>query len=287
MEFDYLIDKIRDAEFNSDPFEHLYIKDFFSDDHFNMMIEDRQVHFSEASTNIELRQSLKSNGFEVVNFPGCTTSEDDYFSNLESNSWGDIAENNNHYDKHLAEELEGYGVTYKLGKIADSKLSSLIAFMNSRRFHQALREKFDISGPTSITMQFQKNLSKYEISPHPDIRQKALTMLINANVDRGDDITGDNFNTHILSLKDDRWYVKDFWKNNQDIQRCWIPWSWCETKKVCGDNNSFLVFKPSNDTLHAVRLSYNHLKQQRTQVYGNLMYMTNKTFLNRSYKDIQ
>lgn len=40
------------------------------------------------------------------------------------------------------------------------------------------------------------------------------------------------------------------------------------------ENNSMVIFHPDNNppTLHAIRLNYNHLKYQRTQIYGNLMY---------------
>ena len=36
-------------------------------------------------------------------------------------------------------------------------------------------------------------------------------------------------------------------------------------------NNSIVLFKPDIDTLHAIKLDYNHNKFQRTQLYGNLM----------------
>lgn len=283
--FEYLIDKIEKAKFLSDPFKHLMIEDFFSDEDFCLIRSDSQIHFGTVDNNTDLRKTLKEEGYVPINFPGCTTSEDDYFSSLESNKWENIETNNNHYDKDLSKDLEGYGVTYRLDNIKNEKLSSLINFLNSREFHQCLRDKFEIHDATSIIMKFQKNLTKYEISPHTDIRQKALTMLINTNVERSTDINSEDFNTHLLSYSEEKSHVKNFWNNNQNLQRCWVPWSWCTTEKLFTKNNSFLIFSPSNDTLHAVRLNYDHLQFQRTQIYGNLMYLGG-SYKNISYKDI-
>jgi hypothetical protein len=53
------------------------------------------------------------------------------------------------------------------------------------------------------------------------------------------------------------------------------------------NNNSFIIFHPDNNppTLHAIRLKYNHLKYQRTQIYGNLMYKYLPNTKHSSYKD--
>ena len=57
-----------------------------------------------------------------------------------------------------------------------------------------------------------------------------------------------------------------------DVERCCLPWDWCETKFVQNKNNSIVVFSPNNDTIHAVRANYQHLHGQRTQIYGNFWY---------------
>ena len=36
-------------------------------------------------------------------------------------------------------------------------------------------------------------------------------------------------------------------------------------------NNSIVLFAPNIDTLHAIKMQYDHNKFQRTQLYGNLM----------------
>ena len=50
-------------------------------------------------------------------------------------------------------------------------------------------------------------------------------------------------------------------------------------------NNSIVIFKPSVDTLHAVKMKYDHTKFQRTQLYGNLMSFENITNPG-NYKDL-
>ena len=43
-------------------------------------------------------------------------------------------------------------------------------------------------------------------------------------------------------------------------------------EKMTSENNAISVFMPSFDTLHAVDIEYDHLRQQRNQIYGNLWY---------------
>ncbi len=56
------------------------------------------------------------------------------------------------------------------------------------------------------------------------------------------------------------------------------------------ENNSMILFHPDNNpaTMHAIRLNYNHLKYQRTQIYGNLMYagVSNKDVKRSNYKQL-
>ena len=39
-------------------------------------------------------------------------------------------------------------------------------------------------------------------------------------------------------------------------------------------NNTIIIFKPNNNppSLHAIKLTYDHLKFQKIQIYGNLMF---------------
>ena len=44
-EFSYLAEKIADAEFVASPFRHVYIQDFFTEEHLARIVGDPQVHF--------------------------------------------------------------------------------------------------------------------------------------------------------------------------------------------------------------------------------------------------
>tara|TARA_E500000178_G_scaffold320538_1_gene343717 strand:- start:193 stop:726 length:534 start_codon:yes stop_codon:yes gene_type:complete len=116
----------------------------------------------------------------------------------------------------------------------------------------------------------QKYLDGYEISPHPDIRKKALTFMINVNPNKRSEI--ENIHTHLLKFKPEYSYVSKFWQYNTEIERDWVPWQWCTTEKLFSKNNSIIIFKPSDISLHAVRAEYEHYDFQRTQFYGNLWF---------------
>jgi hypothetical protein len=80
------------------------------------------------------------------------------------------------------------------------------------------------------------------------------------------------YHTHYMRLRDAYRYVQTYWESNQNKDRCWVPWDWCETRKIQSANNSIVIFSPSNDTIHGVKATYDHLASQRTQLYGNLWY---------------
>jgi hypothetical protein len=286
MKYEYIIEKIKLADFIEEPFRHLYIKDFLSEEDFENIKNDNQIHFCECKSNSQLRKTLRKKHYVVVNFPGCTTSEDKYYDYLKNKKKYSTQENCNHWDQ-IGEDLEGFGLTYQLKRCEDSKTRDLVEFFNSNYFHETLRQKFELSGSTRISTSIQKNLTDYEISPHPDIRQKALTFLLNINSKESDLVNPANFNTHMLSFKEEYREIYNIWKEEESLQRQWVPWHWCQTNKICKDNNSIVIFHPSHDTLHAVKLKYNHLKTQRTQIYGNLMYNIQDNFKKISYKNLK
>ena len=166
--------------------------------------------------------------------------------------------------------LEGFGLTFRFSKYGNKKIENLVSYLNSPRFHRALETKFSISRTCRIETAIQKYLSGYEISPHPDIRSKCLTYMINVNTDPASEEMP--IHTHLLRFKDNKKFISEFWKHNSDFDRDWVPWEWCETEKEINRNNSLIMFAPSHGTLHAVKLRYDHLNFQRTQLYGNLWY---------------
>jgi hypothetical protein len=119
-------------------------------------------------------------------------------------------------------------------------------------------------------------LDEYEISPHPDLRKKALTYMLNINPSSS--AKAADHHTQYLRLSPERMYVQEYRRGNPTVERCWVPWDWCVKEKEQREDNSIVIFAPSFDTLHAVKARYNHFEYQRTQVYGNLWHKEGLSF---------
>lgn len=261
--FDYLIDKIKDAAFENIPFKHIYIDDFFSEDHFREIIESSEISSPIAGNDRELIDGLTGKGFKPISFPGCVTDIQKYIS------WHEGGKKAAHHSA-----CEGFGMAFRLYEFPSEILKELNDFLASSAFNSAIAEKFEIKfDDCVIDGGIQKYLDGYEISPHPDIRKKAATFMVNINPSEESERL--DHHTHYLKLKKPYAYVEEFWVGNQNVDRAWVPWEWAETVKQQSKNNSIVLFSPSDDTLHGVKASYNHMKTQRTQLYGNLWYKTN------------
>jgi hypothetical protein len=258
-QFTYILDKINSSDFCEEPFKHIEIFDFLSEEHFNSIITSDQIAFPEVSTPNTLIDNLLSEGYEPIPFPGCTTSVHHYLSWLKAKSG---------YNNH--EVCEGFGIALRLKKPKNNILIDLNNFFNSAIFKKTLEDKFGITRSTSIDSGLQKYLHGYEISPHPDIRKKALTYMLNVNPSSSSEDL--DIHTHYLTFKPKKRFIQEFWRHNEDYDRCWVPWEWCNTVKQQRRNSSIIIFSPSYDTLHAIKLNYDHLQTQRTQFYGNLWY---------------
>ena len=261
--FDYLIEKIEKAEFIDTPFPHLDIQDFLSEEHFNLILNQEQIHFDPVETDQQLHDKLLDTGWIIHHHAGCVGSWTEY-----------LAYKNGLAQYTAPEPVQGAGITFRLKKYADPTIQALVEWMNGDEFHDALRKKFDFEEgqDTKILSAIQKNLSHYEISPHPDIRQKALTYLLNIN--RDETIDAADCHTHLLEFKPEYKYIQDIWTTRKDLNTCWVPWDWCNTVKRTNVNNSIVIFKPAVNppTLHGIKLDFDHLQYQRTQIYGNLVY---------------
>tara|TARA_Y100000592_G_C5432210_1_gene298912 strand:+ start:381 stop:1232 length:852 start_codon:yes stop_codon:yes gene_type:complete len=273
--FSYLSQKIHDAEYSYTPFKHLLIEDFLSEEHLENILSDPQVHFDKTADTRQLIQVLLEKGYAVQNFPGCTDNISEYLHHYENDSFP-------HGRKGTP--IESYGITYRLRRYDTKFTQELVEYLNGDEFKQALEEKFDITEDTRILTAIQKNLSHYEISPHPDIREKSLTYLININKDSS--VDNEDIHTHLLQFKPEWKGILDFWKEDRTTNTTWVPWDWCETKVVTNKNNSLVMFRPSVDTLHAVRMKYDHTQFQRTQLYGNLMSLK-QIMPSGNYKELQ
>jgi len=256
-EFNYLTEKIAEAEFDPHPFPHIVITDFLSDQHFESVTRCQQVDLAPQPSTEALIETMLAHGYRVESFPGCTTNIADYIRCLSKDRWP--------VDKR---KLEGYGMVFRLQKIEDPTVARLVSFLGSAAFKSALEAKFAVTRPTRIDTAIQKYLSGYEISPHPDIRSKCLTYLININPDESAD--GLSVHTRLLKFKPEWEFIYLFWEKNPGIDRCWVPWDWCTVEKTISPNNSIVAFATSDQSLHAVKLRYDHTRFQRTQIYGNL-----------------
>jgi len=273
MSFTYLMEKIRAHQFDSVPFRHLEVLDFFNEKHFAEITTSPEVALRPFTDDTSLIEGLKEHGFAPISFPGTTDNIGAYLK------WHAGRRPHDNVDT-----CEGVGITFRLMSAGSPLLEDLNAFFNSDPFLDCVAEKFDIDrGKTYVDNGLQKYLDGYEISPHPDIRRKALTYMINVNP--GANSENENIHTHYLEFDAPYRYVGDYWKYNPGTDCCWVPWEWCRTVKRQTQNNSFVMFSPSPETLHAVRARYDHLPAQRTQFYGNLWYTENPQLMKPHWAD--
>lgn len=258
--FDYILEKIRDAKWIEEPFRHIEINSLFTDEHFAAITQASEVKLSSQPNDRALITALENHGWKPIPFPGTTENVESYLK------WH--ATRKKHWNLNTC---EGFGMTYRLYETSSDIIAELKAFMESDAFKNALLEKFDIDADAvNYDAGIQKYLDGYEISPHPDIRRKALTYMVNINPsENSEDL---QYHTHYMRLRDERRYVGTYWQHNELSERCWVPWDWATTEKRQYANNSIVLFAPNNDSIHAVRAEYDHLESQRTQLYGNFWF---------------
>ena len=76
FDFNYLLDKIRKAEFNSSLFFY-YIENFFNEEHFAAILKLRKLLCLNDSDDI-LFERLFAQGYKIINFPGCVNDRETY-----------------------------------------------------------------------------------------------------------------------------------------------------------------------------------------------------------------
>ena len=230
-QFSYLSEKIRNANFQLEPFEHLLIEDFLLPEHLEQILSDPQVHFEEVGSTPELARRLYSEGYRIQNFPGCTSDLDEYLWHYKNDSFP---------TGRKGTPIESYGITYRLQRHDSPVTRELVEYLNGDEFKKTLEEKFQITKKNRIITAIQKNLSHYEISPHPDIREKALTYLLNINKDSSVDKLP--IHTHLLRFKKEWEFIKEHWNTDFSKNTTWVPWDWCDSVVQTNKNNSICLY---------------------------------------------
>ena len=254
-----ILRKIAAAELRDQPFRHLYIADLLDPEDFQAVVRSPLVAVEPCESDAELCDRLAQLGWQIKIHPGCSDNLEEY---LRWHGGSSTSVRNQ-------DTCEGFGVAFRLQRFPEGRLREIAEFFGSDVFLSALAQKFCLDYSTlSKEFGLHKYLDGYEISPHPDWRRKALTMMLNVNPSPISEQL--DFHTHYLSLKPHWRFIQELWATRPEIDRCWVPWDWCDTVYRQTANNSLVAFAPGHDTFHAVRARYDHLATQRTQFYANL-----------------
>jgi len=260
--FSYLSGRIRSAEFQDDPFPHLEICPFFNEEHLKILTEHRQLLLRPFKHHRALINHLLFHGYAVQQFPGCAANVNVYMKQIKTGLW----------IKGTTTDTSSLGLALRLTKYKSPELKALVQYCNGDEFHEALRDKFNVAvdTETSIVSAIQKYLTGYEISPHPDVRRKCLTYMCNLHTDPRAEAL--DIHTKLHRFKPEFEHVSEIWEKLPRTERDWMPWNTAEPVKTLRRNNSMVMFRATNHSLHSIKLDYDHLPFQRTQLYGNLLY---------------
>lgn len=258
--FEYLIERIAGAPMIGEPYPHLFVSGLFTEEHFRMLIAQPEIDISAQHGDRELIDTLESRGYRVIDFPGCMTDRDAYCRWRGTGGTARLSQR----------DFKGeFGMVLRLIEPRSEFTMSLHQFLASDRFAAAIAARFDVDAAACVLdTGIQKYLDGYQISPHPDIRGKALTWM--ANIYPGPDCEEQTFHTRLDRFDPAYAYIGDYWAGNPEAERCHLPWHTVTTRQRHSENNSLVAFAPGDHTLHSVKAWYDHLGAQRTQIYGNL-----------------
>lgn len=246
VDYRYLAKRIAAAQIIEEPFPHIEVRPFFLQEDFQYLIQ--YVRIQQRQSTEDLIKELFERGYRVQEFPGCT-------------------ENVPKYLNELRQRKPTEGLAFRLWWPKDDRVRALIKYLQGDEFTKAMCDKFEVPMRDDFERlaAIQKYLTGYEISPHPDVRRKVMTWMVNINPHpqaRAEDI-----HTSLMRLRPG---VTPDWVEDPSLQRDWLPWESAESVKTIVENNTLVMFPVSDHSLHAVKLDYDHLVFQRTQVYGNL-----------------
>jgi hypothetical protein len=195
--FDYLISKIETSEFIESPFRHIEIRDLFEKDDFMELINCREITISQASNDEDLFYNLLNSGYRIIPFPGSSASKQEYIEWHSNRVEGD----------RYHSTCEGFGLTLRLIHPVSPFLQELNTFLLGDEFNRTLSVKFGIElEECKVDCGIQKYLDGYEISPHPDVRYKALTFMVNINPNP--ESHNVSHHTHYMRFSNERQYDK-------------------------------------------------------------------------------
>jgi hypothetical protein len=184
--FDYLIDRVQQADMAAEPFQHIYIEDFFTTEDFAEIVSAPEVDLTPAVSDEDLFEKLFGAGYKIINFPGSIADREKYLDWRKEGRRARTGENG---------RSEGFGVTLRLMEPRTEILSELRDFIGSEAFNRAIASRFGIDyEAVAADNGIQKYLDGYEISPHADVRRKAATFMVNIN--SGENSKARNHHTH-------------------------------------------------------------------------------------------
>ena len=190
-DLNYLTEKVLDAKIHTEPFDHIIIDNFLSDHDLKIILNDKQIHFDICQNTKDLINTLHEKNYSIQSFPGCSTDIKDYLDKYKNKVWP---------NERNGTPVETFGLTFRLKDYDNPRIEEIVKYMSSENFQNAISKKFNLSKKTYAITAIQKNLSYYEISPHPDTRRKAATYLLNIN--KNDEAEKLDVHTHLLKFKE-------------------------------------------------------------------------------------
>ncbi|WP_436795771.1 hypothetical protein [Actinospongicola halichondriae] len=187
--FEDLVDKVMGADFEQEPFRHLSINDFLSQEDFDAITSAAEVTLDPADTDKELLDQCFAQGYKVVPFPGATTDVQGYLD------W-----RAGRLRLHHHATTSGEGLVLRVASPKSPALQALYELLTSDAWCDALTARFELDrSQLTVDVGVQKYLDGYEISPHPDARKKALTYMLNLNPHPSSE--HEDHHTHYLRFK--------------------------------------------------------------------------------------
>lgn len=269
--FDYVLKKIENAPIITDPYPHIIISNFLSDNDYDNLLYSHHIdiydksclHIPKVNTYNELKSKLQYAGWEPISYPGAVSGKT---------------------GSDLLNRPTGKGLVYKLvDKKADgengirtyldmflTRTDNTLNNTSVNTFINTLLNKFKYANNIGWNVyEYNKDLNGYEISPHPDVSGKLVTYQLNLAPDNL--LAEYNLATRLLKLRPE--YTDEIEKLAKTRARPWGLWEWFdETSSVPFIGNTFFAFPPTNDTYHAVKLEeYPEKIQQRTMIRGFIL----------------